>query len=103
MGSVFSYQLQGGKRRWGFVIDQGQVRDGGRLKSQQLRRQGFDRRIDAERALQRELPAIDAGTAPSLVARQTTLSEFLDSWLAIARKANGEAWRPSTTATYRTS
>jgi integrase len=77
-GSVFSYTTKSGRRKWGFVLDLPPVPDGqGRLKRQQLRRQGLARELD--------------------------LSQYLDQWLRIGRKANGEPWRPSTAATYGTS
>src|SRR5436190_23571475 len=99
MGSITSYQTRSGKR-WSFCIDLGPPVGG---KRQQLRRQGFKRRLDAERAMEAELPAIRAGTARGLADRWTTLSEYLDQWFRIARNAEGEPWRPSTVATYRTS
>jgi integrase len=104
-GAVYSYKLTSGAVRWCFVIDQEKVWDAKarRFRRQQLKRSGFARKLDAERALTAEASRIDQGTAPSLADRQATLSEYLDEWLRVARKADGEAWRPSTVTTYRTS
>lgn len=61
----------------GFVIDLGKVWDEqkGRHVRQQLRRQGFPTRTEAEGAMADELPAIRTGSAPTLADRQLTVGE----------------------------
>jgi integrase len=62
---------------------------------QQLRREGYARKLDAERALNEERPGIDLGTAPSLEDRRLTVAEWADRWLASRAKI-----RPTTRYAY---
>lgn len=86
-------------RRWGFIVDLGLKWDEekGRRVRQQLRREGFTRRIDAENALDEEKPGIRRGDAPSLADRRLTVADWADRWLAI--KAG--VIRPATLKSYR--
>ncbi len=88
---------QRGHKRWGFAVDLGMRYDEakGRQVRQQLRREGFERKIDAENALDEEKPGIKLGTAPSLADRRLTVGEWADRWLA-----SKASIRPSTRASY---
>jgi integrase len=83
-GSVYPYQLKNGARRWGFAIDLGMKWDERKQRSvrQQLRREGFKRRLDAENALLEEQHGVKVGTAPSLQDRRLTVAQWADRWLA---------------------
>jgi integrase len=95
-GSVYSYELRSGAKRWGFAIDLAPRYDPatGRHHRQQLRRTGYRRKLDAEAALEVEAPGVRAGTALSLEQRQVTVREYAATWAA-GRVASGR-WRPTT-------
>jgi hypothetical protein len=97
-GSVYSYTLSNGRRKWGFSVDLGMKWDEakGRNVRQQLRREGYARKLDAERALQEEQHGVRLGTALSLTDRRLLTSEWADKWLA-----SRVSLRPSTRASYR--
>jgi hypothetical protein len=96
-GSTYDYTTRSGKRKWGFAIDLGKTWDAekGRNVRQQLRREGFARKIDAEHAMQEEQHGVKVGTAPSLADRRLTTAQWCDRWLN--SKVN---IRPSTRASY---
>jgi integrase len=79
-------------------VDLGMRWDEGKQRNvrQQLRREGFTRKLDAENALDEEKPGIKLGTAPSLADRRLTVADWADKWLAT--KAD---LRPSTLAGYK--
>jgi integrase len=76
-GSVYSYTTKGGQRRWGFALDL--PRRGG--KRQQLRKEGYRRKLDAANALSEEQHGVQQGTAPSLVDRRLSVAQWADKWL----------------------
>jgi integrase len=80
MGSVYSYTLKGGRKKWGFALYLPETVGGG--KRQQLRREGFDRKLDAEAAMAEEDHGVRVGTAPSLEERRLTTGQWADRWLA---------------------
>lgn len=87
-----------GHKRWGFAIDLGKVFDEAKQRHvrQQLRREGFSTRTDAENALADEQPAIRIGTAPSLADRSLTVGESAERWLdskASLRASSRENYR----------
>ncbi len=87
-----------GHRRWGFAVDLGKVWDEGKQRHvrQQLRRQGFATRTEAENALADELPSIRTGIAPSLADRTLTVGQWAQRWLdskASLRPSSREAYR----------
>jgi integrase len=102
-GSIYSYRLKDGATRWAFTIDQDRIwdADARRWRRQQLKRSGYRRRLDCERALEAELPRIRDHSAPSLSDRQQSVGDFIDTWLETATSPRGDAWRPSTVATFR--
>jgi integrase len=89
---------QRGHRCWGFAVDLGKVWDEGKQRHarQQLRRQGFATRTEAENALADELPAIRTGTAPNLADRQLTVGQWAQRWLD-----SKASLRPSSRENYR--
>jgi integrase len=82
-----------GHTRWGFVCNLRQLDKG---KWQQLRRQGFATKAEAEKALVNEIGDIDAGKALPLASRQITVAEYAKTWLA-----DQAHLRPSSTRSYR--
>lgn len=86
-----------GHRRWGYAVDLDRLWDEAqqRWRRQQARRMGYTTRRDAERALAREIPAVEDGTAPSLPDRQVTVAAHLDRWLGDPR------WRATTRLAYQ--
>ena len=95
-GSVYPYELKNGTRRWGWCIDLPPRTDPetGREHRQQLRRQGYKRKLDAEAALEAEAPSVRDGSALSLEQRQRTVAEFAPTWAA-GKVASGKH-RPTT-------
>lgn len=89
---------QRGHKRWGFAIDLGKVWDEEKQRHgrQQLRREGFATRTEAETALADELPAIRTGTAPNLADRQLTVATWAHRWLE-----SKASLRPSSRENYR--
>jgi integrase len=87
-GSVYQYKLKSGARKWGFALDLPERWDEekGRHVRQQLRREGFKRQLDAQRALEEEQHGVTVGTAASLADRRLTVSQWADRWLASRAK-----------------
>jgi len=96
-GSVYPYKLKSGARKWGFALDLPERWDEakGRHVRQQLRREGFKRQLDAQRALEEEQHGVTVGTAASLADRRLTVSQWADRWLASRAKI-----RPTTRYAY---
>ena len=89
---------QRGHKSWGFIVDLGKVWDDAKQKRvrQQLRRNGFATRTEAENSLSDELPAIRTGSAPSIADRQLTVGEWAQRWLdskANLRASSREGYR----------
>jgi integrase len=60
----------------------------------------FETKQSAERWLERQVPAIRDGTAPTLADRALTVAGYLDQWLESAENADGDPWRPCTRQSY---
>src|SRR5262249_56668727 len=82
---------QRGHRKWYGVIDQDRIWDGQRWKRDQLRSPRFGTRLQAERWLEGELPAIRAHTAPSVADRAMTEGAVC---ARIAEIGRAHVWTP---------
>jgi integrase len=97
-GSVYPYTLSNGRRKWGFQVTLGKpywdAEKGCRVRPQ-VRKEGFDRKLDAQEALEEVVHQVKVGIAPRLADRRLTVAEWADRWLA-----SKASIRPSTLQCY---
>ncbi|MGH3273517.1 MAG: site-specific integrase [Streptosporangiaceae bacterium] len=93
-GSVRPYKLGNGQQRWRWMTDAGpKTWDAERQRyvRNQLSKQGYRRKLDAERAMAEVVHQVSIGIAPSAAERQITVAQWATTWLD-----SRAAIRPST-------